>query len=103
MADPRNPELRQGPTRPDDARRSRHGPRSLPQCVDRSHALMRETPFDHDDVRSAAQAAFDIDGADSVEVVVMGSQSGITRFACSQVIQNTLKKEVVAFVRAAVG
>lgn len=65
--------------------------------------MTRETPYGHDDARSSAEAAFAIEGADSVEVVVMGSQSGITRFARSQVIQNTLKREVVAYVRVAVG
>jgi PmbA protein len=60
-------------------------------------------PFDHDDARNAVQGAFAIEGADSVEVVFVGSQSGITRFARSQVIQNTLKREVNAYVRVAVG
>jgi PmbA protein len=60
-------------------------------------------PYDHDDVRSAAQQAFDLGGADSVEVVVMASQAGITRFARSQIIQNTVKREVVAYVRVASG
>jgi predicted Zn-dependent protease len=60
-------------------------------------------PFEHDDARRAAEAAFGIEGADSVEVVVAGSESGITRFASSQVIQNTLKREVSAYVRVAVG
>jgi predicted Zn-dependent protease len=60
-------------------------------------------PFEHADARRAAQAAFDIDGADSVEVVFAGSESGITRFANSQVIQNTVKREVSAYVRVALG
>lgn len=61
------------------------------------------TPYDHDEARRAAQRAFDVEGADSVEVVVMASQSGVTRFARSQVIQNTVKREVVAYVRVATG
>ena len=65
--------------------------------------MTRSTPYEHEDARRAAQAAFGISGADSVEVVVMGSQSGITRFARSQIIQNTLKREVVAYVRVSVG
>lgn len=65
--------------------------------------MSRETPYEEEDARVAAQAAFGLDGADSVEVVVAGSQSGITRFARSQIIQNTVKREVSAYVRVAVG
>jgi predicted Zn-dependent protease len=60
-------------------------------------------PFEHDDARKAAEGAFEIDGADSVEVVFAGSQSGITRFARSQVIQNTSRLELSAHVRVSVG
>ena len=61
------------------------------------------TPYDHDDVRRASEGAFAVEGADSIEVVVMASQAGITRFARSQVIQNTVKREIVAYVRVATG
>ena len=60
-------------------------------------------PLSHDDARRAAQAILEAPGADAIEVVVQGSAIGLTRFANSEIIQNTVRKEVRAFVRAVVG
>ncbi len=57
----------------------------------------------HDAARTAAQYAFDTSGADGVEVVVVGSTTGLTRYALSQIIQNTVRNEVRAYVRVVVG
>jgi PmbA protein len=59
-------------------------------------------PVDRDEVRRAAAFAFDHAGPASVEVVVTASQSGVTRFARSRIIQNTVRREVRAYVRAAI-
>ena len=53
--------------------------------------------------REAAGFVLDLPGADGVEVVVAGSVIGMTRYALSQIIQNTVKNEVRAYVRVAVG
>jgi predicted Zn-dependent protease len=58
-------------------------------------------PLDHDDARKAAEPVLDLPGADSVEVVVAGSETGLTRYANSEVIQNTLRSEMRVYVRVA--
>ena len=62
-----------------------------------------ELPVSHDDARRAAGYILDWPGADDVEVVVTGSRTGLTRYAGSQIIQNTVKNEVRAYVRVAAG
>lgn len=60
-------------------------------------------PVDHVDARRAAEYVLDFSGADEVEVVVMGSRTGVTRFARSEIIQNTVRNEVRAYVRVVTG
>ncbi|MGH2749982.1 MAG: TldD/PmbA family protein [Actinomycetota bacterium] len=60
-------------------------------------------PVEHADARRAADAVLDLEGADDVEVVVLGSLTGLTRYARSEIIQNTLRSEVRAYVRVVVG
>ncbi|MDQ5816188.1 MAG: TldD/PmbA family protein [Actinomycetota bacterium] len=62
-----------------------------------------ELPLSQDEAEQAAGAILDIAGADGVEVVVAASRSGVTRFANSQIIQNTVRSELRAYVRIAVG
>ena len=60
------------------------------------------TPFDRADARQAADAAFAVEGAQGAELVVVGSTTGLTRYANSEVIQNTVRREVNAYVRVEV-
>ena len=60
-------------------------------------------PVAEEDARAAAKHALDLSGADGVEVVVAGSTIGMTRYANSQIIQNTVRNEVQAHVRVVVG
>ena len=55
--------------------------------------------FSPDDVGAAAEPALGLEGADGVEVVVAASLTGLTRYAVSEIIQNTVRKEVRAYVR----
>ncbi|HEV3473731.1 MAG TPA: TldD/PmbA family protein [Actinomycetota bacterium] len=57
----------------------------------------------HDEARSAASAVLDYPGADDIEVMVSASLSGLTRYANSQIIQNTVRNELRATVRAVIG
>jgi PmbA protein len=58
---------------------------------------------EHSDARRAAEAVLDWPGADDVEVTIMASRTGITRFALSQIIQNTVRNEVRAYIRVVKG
>jgi PmbA protein len=58
-------------------------------------------PVEHEEARRAAASVLDFEGADEVEVVVTGSRTGMTRFARSEIIQNTVRTEVRAYVRVA--
>ncbi len=60
-------------------------------------------PVDHELARRAAEAVLDFDGADDVEVVVLGSSTGLTRYARSEIIQNTVRSEMRAYVRVVTG
>jgi predicted Zn-dependent protease len=44
----------------------------------------------------------DLPGADGVEVLLIGSNVGVTRYANSQIIQNTARDELRAYVRVSV-
>lgn len=57
----------------------------------------------HDAARRAAEPVLDFPGADAVEVVVSGSATGLTRYARSEIIQNTFRDEVRAYVRVVAG
>ncbi|MGH2787567.1 MAG: TldD/PmbA family protein [Actinomycetota bacterium] len=59
--------------------------------------------IDFDGVRSQARAALEIPGADAVEIVVTGSVTGLTRYARSGIIQNTVQESERAYVRVATG
>jgi PmbA protein len=58
---------------------------------------------EHSDARRAAEVVLDWPGADDVEVTITASQTGITRFALSEIIQNTVRNEVHAYIRVAKG
>lgn len=60
-------------------------------------------PIGHDAARRAAEPVLDFPGADAVEVVVSGSSTGLTRYARSEIIQNTWRDEVRAYVRVVSG
>ncbi|MEA2447620.1 MAG: hypothetical protein QOK47_1257, partial [Actinomycetota bacterium] len=60
-------------------------------------------PLTPEAAREAAGFVLDLPGADGVEVVLAASVIGMTRFALSQIIQNTVKSEIRAYVRVAVG
>lgn len=60
-------------------------------------------PIGHDSARAAAEPVLDFPGADAVEVVISGSSTGLTRYAGSEIIQNTFRDEVRAYVRVVAG
>lgn len=60
-------------------------------------------PVSEDTARSAARTVLDLPGAEGVEVVIAGSTIGMTRYAMSQIIQNTVRNEVHAYIRVALG
>jgi PmbA protein len=59
--------------------------------------------LDHDRARRAAHTILQTPGTDGIEVVVSASEIGLTRYANSEIIQNTVRNEVRAYVRAVVG
>ena len=60
-------------------------------------------PLSEEAARAAARSVLDFPGADGVEVVLSSSSIGLTRFALSQIIQNTVRNEIHAHIRVAVG
>ena len=58
---------------------------------------------DEDAATSAAAHVLDTPGADGIEVVILASNIGVTRYARSEIIQNIVRREVRAFIRAVVG
>jgi predicted Zn-dependent protease len=68
-----------------------------------TRALEGEPPVTHDAARRAANYVLDHPGAEGVEVMLTGSRTGLTRYAGSEIIQNTARDEVRAFVRVVVG
>jgi predicted Zn-dependent protease len=60
-------------------------------------------PLSQDEARAAAQSILDFPGADAVEVMVSASNDALTRYANSEIIQNTVKKELRANVKVVVG
>jgi PmbA protein len=58
-----------------------------------------DSPFSIDDARRVSEAALAHRGADDVEVLVTGSRVALTRYAGSQIIQNTQQSSVRAYVR----
>ncbi|HJR45140.1 MAG TPA: TldD/PmbA family protein [Actinomycetota bacterium] len=65
--------------------------------------LRRNVPISPGAVRAAAGAVLELAGADAVEVVVTSSLIGLTRFARSRIIQNTVRNDVRAYVRVVDG
>jgi len=61
------------------------------------------TTISYDDARKAAQSVLDLPGADGVEVLVSASTDSLTRYANSEIIQNTVRNDVRATVRVVVG
>ncbi len=68
-----------------------------------TEGISGDLPVSHDDARKAAGYVLDYSGADGVEVVLTGSRTGLTRYAGSQIIQNTVQNNVKAYVRVAAG
>jgi PmbA protein len=64
---------------------------------------MSPAPINEDQARGSVQEVLQHPGADAVEVLVSGSESGVTRFAGSEIIQNTVQHEVQAYVRTVYG
>jgi predicted Zn-dependent protease len=60
-------------------------------------------PLSHDQARDAARAVLDFPGADAVEVMVAASDDALTRYANSEIIQNTVKNELRATVKVVIG
>jgi len=56
-------------------------------------------PVTPDQVKAASADALNLAGTDGVEVVVTGSSTGLTRYAVSEIIQNTVRNEIRAHVR----
>lgn len=56
-----------------------------------------------DEARRAAESVLGLPGADGVEVTIHVSSSGVTRYANSQIIQNTQREELRAYVRVVSG
>ena len=60
-------------------------------------------PLSHDEMRAAAQRVLDFRGADGIEVSVSASTDSLTRYANSEIIQNTVRDEVRVSVKAVIG
>ncbi len=64
---------------------------------------MSELRLGAEDARRAAASILGWPGADGVEVTVNASSSGVTRYANSQIIQNTERDELRVYVRVVTG
>lgn len=60
-------------------------------------------PLEEPRARAAAESVLDQEGADGIEVVLVASDTGVTRYAASEIIQNIERREVRAFIKAVVG
>lgn len=60
---------------------------------------MSELRVGPEEARAAAEAILDWEGTDQVEVTVHASSAGVTRYANSQIIQNTERDELRVYVR----
>ena len=56
-------------------------------------------PIGPDDIRTVAEAALDLAGADGVEVLLMHEWGGLTRFANSSIHQSTWREDTGLRVR----
>ena len=59
--------------------------------------------FTPDEARRIGEQVVDLPGADAVEIVVVGSTIALTRYARSQIIQNTIQDTVRAYIRVGIG
>lgn len=66
-------------------------------------AAERGSSLDAGLVRQAARPILDHSEADDIEVVVTASDTGLTRYALSEIIQNTVRSDVRAYVRVVLG
>jgi predicted Zn-dependent protease len=60
-------------------------------------------PLEAEEARQAVRPLLSLPGADGIEAVITGSRTGLTRYARSEIIQNTVKEELRAYVRVVVG
>lgn len=60
-------------------------------------------PVTRDRIVAASADALQLPGVDDVEVVVGASSTGLTRYALSEIIQNTVRNEIRAYVRVVIG
>jgi len=60
-------------------------------------------PITSGQVKAAAADALGLAAAEGVEVVVVASSTGLTRYALSEIIQNTVRNEIRAYVRVVSG
>jgi PmbA protein len=60
-------------------------------------------PLSPQKARSLAEALFSASDSQSAEVLIVASNTGLTRYAGSQIIQNTVRAEARAYVRVAAG
>jgi predicted Zn-dependent protease len=63
----------------------------------------RIAPVSEDEARDAAREVLEHPGADGIEIVIGASNTGLTRYANSEIIQNTVKRDLRAYVRVVVG
>ena len=59
--------------------------------------------IDEDQAASAARFALELPKVDGVEVVILASNTGVTRFARSEIVQNIERRELRAYVRVVIG
>lgn len=64
---------------------------------------MSTLPFDLEEVRTASTSALAAPGADGVELLFIGSRTGVTRFAGGEITQNVDRDDLRAYVRVHVG
>ncbi len=64
---------------------------------------MTGLPLTPAQARLAAAPVLELAGTDGVEVTFAGSNTGMTRYASSNIIQNTVRKDLRAYVRVVVG
>lgn len=64
---------------------------------------MTKPPLDVEELSRVSLGALELGGGDGVEIVFSGSRVGLTRFARSQIIQNTVQSTRQAHVRVVTG
>src|SRR5688500_14491529 len=109
MAHVGHAQLWEGTARADDESGPRHLAGSLQKrahgvctvMTDRAAGLSQL--MEEDVAAEAASTVLNTEGADGIEVVVLASNSGVTRYARSEIIQNTSRREARIFIRAAIG